>query len=277
MSLLPIDNIPAFKIKFEDKLFDLYKEYPLFYSFIEKIQKHGKVFFIGGFLRSIDTETKPRDIDIIAETSNSALNNIIHNYFTGFIQNRLGGYKIQIDDLTLDIWDYKSNWVINESLTNRPVALENIAVGTFYNFDSLVAQLLPLEFYFDIYNECIKSNKLDIILKDWDYSRRNPTKEANYIRAIYLSKFYNLNLSSSVKKYLKINYKTLEYYYSSALDRLLWYLGTDEKYKNSIKKEDIDCFIEFLQNDSLKKYSKSFYLMDQLNLFDFNQVDSIYY
>ena len=64
---------------------------------------------MGGFLRSIVGETRPRDIDIIVEASSLILHSIIENQFSDFLQNRLGGYKIKIKDLTIDIWDYKSN------------------------------------------------------------------------------------------------------------------------------------------------------------------------
>ena len=188
------------------------------------------------------TNTKPRDLDIIIDVNRDLLEREIFKFFQDVKKNRLGGFKITLPNIVLDIWDYDSNWATNNNLINGKNSLQNIAIGSFYNFDSLVINLRTLESFFKYYNQCITSNTLDILLKNRNHRYLNPTKEANFLRAVLLSKEFNFNLSSTLLEYLRYLLKFFNKKYSSATKRLVEYSKSDDKY-STIREKDIDSFI----------------------------------
>lgn len=109
--------------------------------------------------------------------------------------NRYGGIKIKLNSLEIDIWTIENNWAFKNNLVklNDNDKLNSIAKGCFYNFDALVINLYTYDFNLRYFNDCIEKKELNILQEHPIYKNLNPSVEANIIRAIHLSKNYNLD------------------------------------------------------------------------------------
>lgn len=76
-----------------------------FRDFRRSLDKEENFYIIGGAIRSIFCNRKPRDIDIIVKGS---AHDIIRNLSgkTAIIENYFGGYKIDFDGITVDLKGY---------------------------------------------------------------------------------------------------------------------------------------------------------------------------
>lgn len=143
-------------------------------------------------------------MDLIININKSKLDLLIRNCFSDYTQNRLGGYKIHLESISIDTWSIEDNWAFKQRLVKNVEAnyLEKIAKGTFFNYDSLVFDLHTLQYNFKNYNHCAQSKELDILKKNSRYKKSNTTREANILRAFYLKERYDLSLSEQLTLYI---------------------------------------------------------------------------
>jgi hypothetical protein len=93
------------------------------------------------------------------------------------------------------------------------------------------------------YNSWAKNRKLDIIQKSNIYKERNPTTEANILRALYIYLKYGVELSDNCKNYIKYNLGKIEYAHGKALDGLMEYMLKYPKYSEILDENRIDSIL----------------------------------
>lgn len=170
----------------------------LFRIFFGEIKSLGTPYLIGGAIRDICNNYKPRDIDVIIDCKREDLQSIASKYNHRF--NRFGGVKLEFQGLKIDIWTMSDNWAFKENVYLK--SEENIEKGSFYNFDSIVINISTKQIYADFYNECIDNNCLDIIITQ-EVENLNPNPEINVLRAYYIEMKHGVRPSNRLKNYIQ--------------------------------------------------------------------------
>jgi hypothetical protein len=235
--LQKIDDLNEYKRSFKQKFNQVLKEYIDFRLFLYEIffERH-TAYVVGGFLRDIVLGVQSRDLDMILGVSPEVLDQLLTKSKLNYKKNRLGGAKLLFNNFEIDIWSIDSNWSFRTNLIkrNEQKIVDNIAEGAFYNFDSLVINVLSYEVCVKHFNKCVEKNELDILRKNKNYRKHNPTIEANIIRAFYLKNKFNLNFSKNCDDYLIRRIKFLKDNYNYAINRLIEIKRRYPKYDNQI-------------------------------------------
>jgi hypothetical protein len=230
------------KKDFESKFVRLLLLNPPFRYFLFKaFSKGAQAYIVGGFLRDIIIGKASRDLDIIIDFDHDEVLKLINEHQLIYSVNRLNGIKISLDNFNVDIWSIDQNWAFKNNLVaqNEKDILESIASGCFYNFDALVINVKSLEVNVHYFNKLVEKNKLDILRKKVIYKVKNPTIEANILRAFYLKVKYNLDYSQNCNAYLVSRIGYLEDTFGSASDRLNEFLYKYPKYQEAISNFNI--------------------------------------
>lgn len=226
-----------------DSLETLCAENPFFDSFLNDESVYKNAYIVGGYIRSVLNDENPRDLDLIVNVPTETLGSYVNRHFSNFKQNRLGGFKIFLKNLTVDTWSMDDNWAFRKKLVNpgeESKLVDSISKGTFFNYDSLVYHLSTGKYNVKNYNKCVKEGELDILQNKPVYKRRNPTKEANILRALFLKEKYELKFSDQVVAYIKEYIVYSEQAYQSPSVKLMETLDKYEKYKEFLNGSKID-------------------------------------
>ena len=220
-------------------------------SLIYEIFEYGTAYVVGGFFRDFLENKISRDIDIIVDIDNEKLINIITNNNFNYNINRYGGIKISTKYIDIDIWSIENNWAFKNNLVklNENDNLNSIAKGCFYNYDALVINLNNFSFNIRYYNDFINSKELKILSKMPKYKNLNPSIEANILRAFHLKKQFKITYEKSTYDYLYDKINSLNYSYSSALERLEQIKIVYPKYQ-ILNTEEISNFIFEIQDNN---------------------------
>jgi len=158
---------------------------------------HGDLIVIGGALRDLAIQQRPRDIDLIVDTEQVNLESALAGLT--YRRNRFGGYKVWAGDMEFDIWSIQSNWAFQKQLFTP--CFQNITRGTFFNFDGLCLHLTTKILDCAPFRTSVTRQELDILLDEKDMSL-NPTPATNIVRALILQKKWQLRLSYKVQRYI---------------------------------------------------------------------------
>ena len=136
-----------------------------------------------------------RDIDLVISTKKvGQFHEICAKYHTK--KNSFGGYKINCDDFTIDLWRIESTWAYKKNIIkcSEEDYLKNLPYTVFYNMDSLVYDIKNNIWYDDLYKETKESNVLDIVLEE------NPHVDLNILRGMIFQNRYHMKYSERLKK-----------------------------------------------------------------------------
>lgn len=235
-----IEDKILFKKLFATRFREVLKEHPDFYEFIMNLLVYGTAYVVGGFVRDSINDKKSRDLDMIVSISHNQLEELLKISELKYSINRMLGIKIKLNDFEVDIWSIDNNWAFRDSVVkrNEDHILDNISDGCFYNYDGLVINIHTNNFRANHYNDFVKNRRLDIIQKSKDYKSKNPTVEANILRAIYLNALYGVDITPNCMSYLvKMISNVSENY--NLKNRLNLYLNKYEKYNKVLSIEDV--------------------------------------
>lgn len=260
MTLLPIKNIDEFKNEVKNAIDTLSLENPSFEKFISKLLLNGSLFVLGGFLRNIANNKKDsRDIDLISTHDTENIANILAGLDLSYSINRMEGIKLKCNNIKIDIWSISKNWSFERERVKwslsmsyrRDVLIKKIADGSFFNFDSLVLDLKNYNCSVSNYNNCVETNTLDILRKKGRYKYQNPTREANILRAYFLSTRYGLKLSENTKTYIVKELNNIESLKAKnavelIIDKSKEYI---EKYHSTISEKELSGFLASLRKN----------------------------
>ncbi len=172
---------------------------PMFCRFWSKLLSQGEFYLIGGAIRAIHQNRKPRDIDIIVK---DGVEEIIGGLDKNAIvqRNYFGGYKINLSGFLVDIWDFERHWAFKSGVLDARG--DNLARSCLFDFDALIYS--PATDYLDIrhYENCLRTNLIDFVCHDSNYIDINPGGLTNVLRVLVASEDYNISLSPSVVAYV---------------------------------------------------------------------------
>lgn len=232
--LKKIENIVKFKNDVIRAFESMAKDNPTLYKFLyESSSQHG-VFIIGGFLRSIANLEQPRDLDVIFNLSHEELQRTLDTYNLPTTTNRFGGFKIHLQQISVDVWASEKNWAFVENVVQRGSnrILSGVAHGTFLNYDSLVFDLYTERVNVTGYNDCVTTKTMTILRKNEEYSEKNPGGIANVLKAFRIRRKTNLQFSPLLARYI---FDQLKYNNVSDLDRSVEFLLEKISVKRSEK------------------------------------------
>lgn len=250
MVLRETQNKKEFKRIFLAQFEKTREENPSLNKFIYEISLFHNIYIVGGFLRNVINGEKPRDLDLIVRMSKDELDDTVRLCFKEFAENRLGGYKIQLEKIAIDVWSIDDNWAFKKELVKNIEAnyVEKIAEGTFFNYDSLVLDLHKFRSSFKHYNFCAINKELDILKKNSKYKKLNPTREANVLRAFYLRRKYGLSYSVQLRKYILEQLNYLSQVDQNYTFKLVQLLNKYQKYQDYLSESIIDLLIKEIYN-----------------------------
>ena len=174
------------------------KHHPIADQLFMKLYNIGELYLIGGILREF-LETcdfrNVRDIDLVISTKKvGQFHEICAKYHTK--KNSFGGYKINCDDFTIDVWRIESTWAYKKNIIkcSEEDYLKNLPYTVFYNMDSLVYDIKNNTWYDYLYKKAKESNILDIVLEE------NPHIDLNILRGMIFQNRYHMEYSERLKK-----------------------------------------------------------------------------
>lgn len=228
-------------------------------TFLCMLSRYGETVIFGGFLRNLSLEqTKffSSDIDIVIKTKErEQVISFLKNYNS--IQNKFGGYRIlNKTELNYDIWFLEDTWAFRKKIIKYSPDFNTLPLTTFFSMDSILYQTKCNKIIMT--DQCAK----DLRTKTLDIELEECSNEISaFVRSIYLSNIFNLNIGSKLFYFIKSSVK---------------HVNTDDIINYSIKKYGVhSCFsrrnIEYIFNiiDMKKQYSDLFdkkFMINQLNL-----------
>jgi len=259
--LKKIKHTEYFKNKVRESINNLSVNNSPFRDLIQRLLKEGGLFIIGGYLRNIaNNVSDSRDLDLISTLTTTKIISILNSFDLKYDINRLEGIKVKCNRIELDIWSISKNWSFNKDrikwkLHKRyrsDVLIKKIADGSFYNFDSIVLNLKTYNCSVSNYNAFVSRGELDILRKRRRYRYQNPTREANILRAYFISKRYNARLSENTRSYLLNEINNIESLKTQKAIKLIIEKSSEyeKKYKAVVTEEELVNFFV-----SLKDYS----------------------
>ena len=230
-----------------DRFHSLLDSEPILRGIIFDVLLKGRAYIVGGFVRDVINDRENRDLDIIIDIPPKELKGILENYNCEECINRLGGAKLKLQNVEVDVWSIDNNWAFANNLVklNDNDKLNSIAKGCFYNYDALVVSVPKFMYNIRYYNEFFDKKELNILQKNSLYKKLNPTVEANIIRAVYIKKLYNIDFSDNLKDYMINEILTLRDKYDGVVQHLLSIKSLYQKY-DIITETDIKLIIEEL-------------------------------
>ncbi len=213
----------------------------LFKYLLLDIFTEGTAYIVGGFFRDFLNNKKSRDIDIIVDLSHEKLLEKLNNINIDYCINRHNGIKLICENIEVDIWSINNNWAFMNNLVklNDDEKLLSIARGCFYNYDSLVINLHNFNYTISYYNDFLKKKELDILQLRDSYKSKNPTPEANILRAFFLKKTFNIQYSLNTKNYLINKIRNIEDEGLNPIEKLEKVKNKYPKYGAIISKSDL--------------------------------------
>ncbi len=171
-------------------------------DFLSDIKKLTNVYLFSGVTRNYFLNRKNerlRDIDFIIEEEID-FGSLFPNYKPR--KNSFGGYKIEIDGLTIDLWQIEKTWGLNHGQLSLDFSLlESLPKTTFFNFSSIIYSLNDRKFIVGKpFLKFLYYKKLDIVLE------ANPLPSLCIVNTFYYSDKYNLKLSDKLVEYIMKNY-----------------------------------------------------------------------
>ena len=193
------------EIESKTEVFDSYfssKIKPHVSDFIDFLKGNFQVFLFSGIIRDffVRNNNEFRDIDLVIE---GELNESLF-YGMDYHKNSFGGYKINIDNTTIDLWEVKNTWGFHKK--NILPFSELLPETTFFNFSSILYDLTNKKFIIgNDFLKFIRDKKIDIVFD------KNPLPELCIINTIYYQqKLNSYQVSNRLKEYIRVNLQSME-------------------------------------------------------------------
>lgn len=112
-------------------------------------------------------------------------------------RNSFGGYKVEVGNLTFDIWHISNTWAYSEKKVSRELFEHYSLPNTvFFNFSSVVFDFNNKEFvYTPTFKRFLETRELDLVLEE------NPLPHLCIVNTFYYKHKYFLGVSKELQKY----------------------------------------------------------------------------
>lgn len=196
-------------------------------SFLDLLLRYGDIVIFGGFVRDININNDPKDIDIVIDCPHNVLMKIKKEYSKKYDQsyisrakevekkmwddeeakidggnadaklNKFGGLKFHVNGLFFDVWTVDNTWAIKENIIKSDIS--NIYKTAPFSCNQITYNYKTKEFqYRPDYFKLIKDKRL-LLDKEVSIEDYNPVKRECYL----LNKLYSKKLRLC---YLVINH-----------------------------------------------------------------------
>lgn len=186
------------EVSIRSNLKEYLNHHPIADQLFMKLYNIGELYLIGGVLREF-LETGDikivRDIDLVISTKEvDQFHKICMKYHAK--KNSFGGYKINCDGITIDVWNIESTWAYKKNIIKcfEEGYFKNLPYTVFYNLDSLIYDVKNDVWYDYLYKKAKESNILDIVLEE------NPHIDLNILRGMIFQNRYHMEYSERLKK-----------------------------------------------------------------------------
>jgi len=176
---------------------------------VDLLKSEMDVLIFSGVIRDFALEHigPMRDLDLVVKSNFDKLEEIFRTFENlTYARNSFGGYKLQLGEMNIDIWEIANTWAFKEKKIPQTIFNEFDLPGTcFFNFSSIVFDMRREEFIeTKSFTKFRKSRMLDIVLRD------NPYPELCIINSFYYREKFGLKFSSKLKHYLIDNFNKIE-------------------------------------------------------------------
>ncbi|MCW3104237.1 MAG: hypothetical protein JWO09_2677 [Bacteroidetes bacterium] len=171
--------------------------------FLDDISSHCEVLIFSGIIRNffIKHQGKLRDLDLVLNRVDDFK---IENYFSNydFRRNSLGGYKVLIKDLSIDIWELENTWALNNAKVEMELFNDyNLPNTVFFNFSAIAFNYNTQKFIAsESFIKFLETKEIDLVLEE------NPLPQLCIVNTIYYKRKFQLEISSNLKNYYLRNF-----------------------------------------------------------------------
>ena len=165
------------------------------------LQGLGDMYLIGGVLREIKDNGRIislRDMDVVIDTlKEKEYENFLRSYSPEI--NRFGGYRVQCQDLIIDIWLLRQTWAYSTQAIkcSSKDYVQMLPQTVFLNMDAIIYDMKNDKWYDTEYKKAMETKVLDIILEE------NPFIELNIVRSFVLKKKYEMVFSNKLREVIR--------------------------------------------------------------------------
>jgi hypothetical protein len=170
---------------------------------LESVARQTDVYVFSGVIRNfLLGYPENRDVDVVIANIGSLKLDIDELLPCRISRNSFGGYKLHVDNLSVDAWGIEFTWgIMEKKLRLTPNSLIKTA---FFNFSAIVYDYNHRRFIFgQELCEFLRTRAMDIVFPE------NPNKTLCVINAIHFAKLYGFSLSYGlcrwIDKYYNIN------------------------------------------------------------------------
>ncbi len=170
-------------------------------NFLSELSKIDDLYLFSGIIRNYFIGGDDiRDVDIMIDSTKD-ISYFINKY--NHRQNSYGGYKIFINNTTIDLWYLKDTWALHNSQKVMDFEIERYIPSTaFFNFSSILFSFKENSFFYTKhFLRFIRDRKIDYVYEP----------NANYALCVVNTFYYQdklgLNLSDNLKKFILQRYK----------------------------------------------------------------------
>lgn len=167
---------------------------------LERVASQTDVYIFSGIIRNyLLGFTENRDVDVVIKRIQKLKINDEDLNKCRISRNAFGGYKIKIENLSIDAWGIENTWgVLEKRLNPTPNSLIKTA---FFNFSSIVYHYNKHIFiYDDEVCRFLQNRIMDVVYK------QNPDKTLCVLNTIYYARKYRFPLGYSLCKWIVRNY-----------------------------------------------------------------------
>ena len=153
-----------------------------------------------------------RDIDFVVIDSSRLKFPNSHLRDVTIQKNKFGGYKLQTEHLTLDVWDVGKTWgIIQEGMKETACSLMKTA---FFNFSAIIYDYNKGRFYItDEFCKFYNTRVMEVVYA------RNPRIATCIINALYFADKYEFVIGESLRKWVVKNYDAALDYKAAQVSR----------------------------------------------------------
>ncbi len=140
-----------------------------------------------------------RDIDFVLFDSSKLRIPISQFRDVAIFKNKFGGYKLQTNHITIDVWDVEKTWgIVEEGMRGTVFSLMNTV---FFNFSAVVFDYNNVRFYVnDDFCKFYLTHIMEVVYP------RNPRKESCIVNALYYADKFEFTIGESLRKWVVKHY-----------------------------------------------------------------------
>ncbi len=169
---------------------------PNIIDLLSRVSKECDVYIFSGVIRNYFLKISDnRDIDIIYDGVID-----IEKYFQGYKwrKNSFGGYKLSIDDTSIDLWQLQNTWALHYQGTFDFDLAKFIPNTSFFNFASIVFSYNENRFIFTIhFQRFLRDRKIELAFAP------NANVGLCIVNSLYYADNLKLRLGDKLIRYIK--------------------------------------------------------------------------